>query len=368
MKKDEEKLYEFLSKKENSKTDFTDIISQVNLEQYKKPKKNYKFLRLSILSTMSCVVICTIIICSTLSSKDSNLAASSDETNMVISENDNSKEPQSFGLQVYQEYLIEIVVKEAINEDYEYRPQDKLEFKNVFFDEEGNKNGVNEGVKIYEVGTGLNSPSSPGFICAYIENDIYNNLSQNNTSSLVDGTLVKMFYQNSYNESEIKWLVFTSSELPKEIQNYKLAGVYSECVSTVYREITSEFQEDLNFDFRDYSIHSLREDTNCYYVTSSIQEMRKWYLSSYSYEEDFRNFTESYFSEVFKEYNVIAEIDNNYVIMIDKDDQNNNPSAGEEWEKFLNLMQEVQAEDDSQKYDYIGLSHLISEYKNKENN
>lgn len=249
-----EKLFlKELSKKDNSKISFEQIAKKIEYNKYHKTKKSSNVFAFYLLIIMAVLVISTITIVSSISTKV----------------NDKN---------IYQEYSGFIKQEFEQNNDEDMGPLPHYTIENVLLDV----------TYLYEVE--IVPTENEMFVGVYIEtktaeqiyekNKIVDDAEVASPIAKVDGSIVNWFYQREYYQKDkVKWYQFGSENfIPTEINGFHCCGVYK----TQSRIIKKEIITNTNVNYLDETFHVLEfkgENSFLTPISVDVPNVSKWYIS-----------------------------------------------------------------------------------------
>ena len=275
MDKNEQKIYEHITREATSKMDFNQIVNKVDYSQYEKEKKTFQFpSRLAASFTtlaLTFIIVLMVILIPNLNNENTG-------ENIPGTGLDDGKTPGDSGVQIpgiqtviYDGFIIDSF-KNNIGNGPSYdmsgpMPQppmidgyfnNSMDYNNP---DEGNPNSKPEDIIILEMQTfsyiyevEYKNTEENEYVTVYLEKNLANKIYEENKVvmdapnadplNIVNGSIVDWFYSKSYyNENKVLWYKYDSSEqIYSEIDGYVCVGVYNPQQRVIVREIFSNTQ------------------------------------------------------------------------------------------------------------------------------
>ena len=275
MDKNEQKIYEHITREATSKMDFNQIVNKVDYSQYKKEKKTFQFPRRLAVSfttlALTFIIVLMVILIPNLNNENTG-------ENIPGTGLDDGKTPGDSGVQIpgiqtviYDGFIIDSF-KNNIGDGPSYdmsgpMPQPPMidgyfnTSKDYSSGDDGNPNLKPDEIIILEMRTfeyiyevEYKNTEENEYVTVYLEKNLANKIYEENKVvmdapnaaplNIVNGSIVDWFYSKSYyNENKVLWYKYDSSEqIYSEIDGYVCVGVYNPQQRVIVREIFSNTQ------------------------------------------------------------------------------------------------------------------------------
>lgn len=316
MDKNEQKIYEHITKEATEKMDFNKIVNKVDYLKYKKEKKTFHFPKRLTLSFTTFVLIFTIIFIAILipsldnrNSKDKD-EIDENETTIDATTPGDPENDLEFQVVEYSGFIKELF-ENSIGDGPSYSFSGPMPLPPVidgyFNDEMDNSiegditsGDVLDNIIVLETRTfdyiyevEFKNTSSNEYVAVYIERQLAQKIYEENktvmdapnASSLdvVNGSIVDWFYSNRYyDNSKALWCKYDSSEqIYSEINDYVCVGVYNPQQRIIVREIFSNTQVNIIDDI--YTKLYFKNEGKMYLipVVNKSDDKISWFTSNY---------------------------------------------------------------------------------------